>query len=138
MFCLYYIIRKIIIFIIFFNLFNFKKAADTDLVIVHWRQSKRGKSMHHEKISQTHININTLHLQIKQKSFLHVINNQHMEQISTSMSVGPHHLSTPPYTPHNLQSSIKTLTSTPFCPRQAALIVDPSFPHNTLEGSCGT
>ena len=41
-----------------------------DLVIVHWRQSKRGKSMHHEKISQTHININTLHLQIQRKSFL--------------------------------------------------------------------
>ena len=58
-----------------FNLFNFKKAADTDLVIVQWHQSKRGKSMHYEKISQTHININTLHLQIKQKSFLQVINN---------------------------------------------------------------
>ena len=70
-YCLYYIIRKIIIFNVFFN---FKKAADTDLVIVHWRQSKCGKSMHHEKISQTHININTLHLQIKQKSFLQVIN----------------------------------------------------------------
>ena len=63
-YCLYYIISKIIIFIQFFYLFNFKKAADTDLVIVHWRQSKRGKSMHHEKISLTHININTLHLQI--------------------------------------------------------------------------
>ena len=56
-----------------FYLFNFKKAANTDVVIVQWRQSKRGKSMHHEKISQTHIN--TLHLQIKQKSFLQVINN---------------------------------------------------------------
>ena len=32
-----------------------------DFFIVHWRQSKRGKSMHHEEISQTHININTLH-----------------------------------------------------------------------------
>ena len=49
--------------------------------------------------------------------------NQHLESISTSMSVGPQHLSTPPYTPHNLQSSIKTLISTPFCSRQAALIV---------------
>ena len=63
-YCLYYIIRKIIIFIVFLNIFNLKKAADTDLVIVHWRQSKRGKSMHHGKISQTHNNINTLHLQI--------------------------------------------------------------------------
>ena len=49
---------------------NFKKAADTDLVIVHWCQSKHGKSMHHEKISQTHININTLHLQNQQKSLI--------------------------------------------------------------------
>ena len=31
-YCLYDIIRKIIIFIVFFNLFNLKKAADTDLV----------------------------------------------------------------------------------------------------------
>ena len=43
----------------YINLYLIKKAADTDLVIVHWRQSKRGKSIHHEKISQTHININT-------------------------------------------------------------------------------
>ena len=37
-----------------------RQPTDTDLVIVHWRQSKRGKSMHHEKISQTHIKIITL------------------------------------------------------------------------------
>ena len=42
--------------------------------------------------------------------------NQHLEPISTSMSVAPQHLSTPPYTPHNLQSSIKTLISTPLLP----------------------
>ena len=35
--------------------------ADTDFFIVHCCQSKRGKSMHHEEISQRHININTLH-----------------------------------------------------------------------------
>ena len=45
-----YIIRNINYI---YRIFNFKKAAD--LVIVHWRQSKRGKAMHHEKISQTHI-----------------------------------------------------------------------------------
>ena len=42
--------------------------------------------------------------------------NQHLESISTTMSVGPQHLSTPPYTPHSLQSSIKTLISTPLLP----------------------
>ena len=38
--------------------------------------------------------------------------NQHLEPISTSMSVRPQHLSTPPYTPHNSRSSIKILIST--------------------------
>ena len=71
----FFFIAYIILFAKLLYLSYFKKAADTDLVIVHWRQSKRGKSMHHEKITQTHININTLHLQIKQKSFLHAINN---------------------------------------------------------------
>ena len=42
--------------------------------------------------------------------------NQHPESISTTMSVEPQHLSTPPYTPHSLQSSIKTLISTPLLP----------------------
>ena len=107
-----------------------KKAADTDLVIVHWRQSKRGISMHHGKISQTHININTLHLQIQQKSFILVINNHlvfymgcifglynhRLKPISTSMSVGPQRISTPPYTPHYLRSSIETLIFTPLLP----------------------
>ena len=38
--------------------------------------------------------------------------NHHLEPISTSMSVGPLRISTPPYTPHNLRSSIKPLSFT--------------------------
>ena len=54
--------------------------------------------------------------------------NQHLEPISTSMSVGPQ-----PYTLHNLRSSIKNSFPHLFCPRQAALIVagDP-FLHPVL------
>ena len=51
--------RYINLYLIFNFIQIFKKPADTDLFIVHWCQSKRGKSMHHEEISQTHIN--TLH-----------------------------------------------------------------------------
>ena len=39
--------------------------------------------------------------------------NQHLEPISTEVIVGTPCLSTPPYTPHDLQSSIKSLISTP-------------------------
>ena len=44
----------------YINLYIILVVADADLFIIHWRQSKRGKSMHHEEISQRHININTL------------------------------------------------------------------------------
>ena len=39
--------------------------------------------------------------------------NQLLEPISTDATVGTLRLSTPPYTPHNLQSPIKTLIPTP-------------------------
>ena len=47
--------------------------------------------------------------------------NHRMKPISTSMSVGTQRISTPPYTPHYLRSSIKTLIFRPLLPRQAAL-----------------
>ena len=42
--------------------------------------------------------------------------NQHLEPISTAVNVGTQCLSTPPYNPHDLQSYLKTLTSTPLLP----------------------
>ena len=51
-----------------------------------------------------------------------MLSNQHLEPISTSMSVGPQRISTPPYTPHHLRSSIKTLISTPLLPPIALIV----------------
>ena len=42
--------------------------------------------------------------------------NQHLEPISTEVTVGTQCLSTPLYNPHDLQSSIKTLISTTLFP----------------------
>ena len=42
--------------------------------------------------------------------------NQLLEPISTEATVGTLRLSTPPYTPHDLQSSIKNSFPHPFCP----------------------
>ena len=42
--------------------------------------------------------------------------NQLLEPISTEATVATPRLSTPPYTPHDLQSSIKTLIPTPLLP----------------------
>ena len=50
--------------------------------------------------------------------------NQHPEPISTEVTVGTQCPSTPPYTPHDLQSSIKTFISTPLFPCQTVLKIN--------------
>ena len=47
--------------------------------------------------------------------------NQYLEPISTEVTVGTLCLSTPPYTSHDLQSSIKPSFPHPICPHQAVL-----------------